>query len=294
MRPIRLLTLYLVVVFVGGALLAPQLLRVAQTLSPDSKWAHAPFHRYVNRSILILALAGIWPLLRSFGASRFSEMGLPGLRGEWGRLAMGFLLGFISLAMIAAIVLIAGARHLKTDLSAIQWIGGLAGALGTAVVVSILEELLFRGAVFGSLRKAWLWPGALVLSSMIYAIVHFMRSAEIEGTVTWSSGLRLLPLMLAGFADVKTVVPGFFNLSLVGMMLGYAFERTGKLYFSIGLHGGWIFWLKFYGLATVAAASTHEWFWGSQKLVDGWLALIVLLTTVPVMFVLLNKRKGEF
>ena len=64
MRPLRALVIYIAVVFVGGALLAPWPYWLVQTGAQTSpKPANAPFHRYVNRSWLIPALAGLWPLL---------------------------------------------------------------------------------------------------------------------------------------------------------------------------------------------------------------------------------------
>jgi len=203
-----------------------------------------------------------------------------GLTGQGRRILAGLALGFSSLASVAAIALLAHGRELKLDLTAGQWLGKLAGAAATAVTVAVLEELLFRGAIFGALRKCLDWRVALVLSSMVYAIVHFFEKAEMQGPIHWHSGLELLPKMLAGFADWQAVIPGFFNLTLAGMMLGWAYQRTGNLYFSIGLHAGWIFWLKLYGLVTQPAAGAQTWFWGTQKMIDGWLAFAVLSLAV--------------
>ena len=80
--------------------------------------------------------------------------------------------------------------------------------------------------------------------------------------------------MLGGFADFHALVPGFFNLTLAGILLGLAYQRTGNLYFSIGLHAGWIFWLKTYGAFTTGAPHAATWFWGTGKMIDGWLALV--------------------
>jgi hypothetical protein len=80
---------------------------------------------------------------------------------------------------------------------------------------------------------------------------------------------------LRGFDDLHALVPGFFNLTLAGLLLALAYQRTGNLYFSIGLHAGWIFWLKFYGFLTTPLAA-NVWFWGTEKLIDGWLAFLVL------------------
>ena len=83
--------------------------------------------------------------------------------------------------------------------------------------------------------------------------------------MAWNSGLILLPRMLGGFADFHALVPGFFNLTLAGVLLGLAYQRTGNLYFSIGLHAGWIFWLKTYGAFTPARRMRRPGFGARAK-----------------------------
>jgi membrane protease YdiL (CAAX protease family) len=95
--------------------------------------------------------------------------------------------------------------------------------------------------------------------------------------------------MLSGFVEVERVVPGFLNLTLAGALLALAYQHTGNLYFSIGLHAGWIFWLKFYGFFTRDVASANAWFWGTRKLIDGWLALIVLALVGLVLLKLMPR-----
>ena len=106
MRPLRALVIYIAVVFVGGALLAPWLYWLAQSFAHTfPRLVGSPFHRYVNRSLLALALAGLWPLLRNLGATSWREIGLVSPAGHWRKLVGGLLLGFISLALVAAITL---------------------------------------------------------------------------------------------------------------------------------------------------------------------------------------------
>ena len=95
--------------------------------------------------------------------------------------------------------------------------------------------------------------------------------------------------MLRGFADVEQVVPGFFNLTLAGALLALAFQRTGNLYFSIGLHAGWIFWLRSYGFLARETAGSSPWFWGTRNLIDGWLALVVLSLLLLLLWKLLGR-----
>jgi membrane protease YdiL (CAAX protease family) len=281
MRPLRALVIYIAVVFLGGALLAPWLYWLSQNLAHFlPKLAGAPFHRFVNRSLLIVALAGLWPLLRALGAASLHDVGLVKPGGQWKKLGGGFALGFISLAAVAVLALAMGARQINESLTAGPLAGKLAGAALSAVVVSLVEEILFRGGIFGGLRRIFSWPFALVLSSMIYAIVHFLERADLEGAITWTSGFHVLFQMLGGFADWQQIVPGFFNLTLAGVLLGMAYQRTGNLYLSMGLHAGWIFWLKSYGALTVKVAHANTWLWGTEKLIDGWLAMAVLAATL--------------
>jgi membrane protease YdiL (CAAX protease family) len=283
MRPLWALVIYLVAVFFGGALLAPWLYWLAQhSAHAVPRLAAVPFPRFVDRSLLILALAGLWPLLRALGATSMGETGLVRPHGQWKKLSGGFLLGFVSLAVVAGMTLAIGGRALNTGVSVSKIVLTVFSAAGTAAVVAVLEEILFRGGVFGGLRRVLYWPLALVLSSMIYALVHFLHRGGFTGAVAWYSGLELLPRMLAGFTNVRALVPGFFNLTLAGVLLGLAYQRTGNLYFSIGLHAGWIFWLKTYGAFTVDVPDVNAWFWGTGRMIDGWLTLMVLALTLAV------------
>jgi membrane protease YdiL (CAAX protease family) len=281
-------------VFVGGALLAPWLYWLVQHFAHEvPKLANSPFHRYVNRALIGIGLIGLWPLFKSLRARSPADIGLVKPAGNWNRLGAGFLLGFVSLAIVAAMALAAGARQLNGNISAGKLVERLITAALTAIAVAVVEEILFRGALFGALRKVFDWKIALLASSMVYAIVHFMESAKLEGTVTWLSGLELLPRMLRGFTDWHAMVPGFFNLTLAGALLALAYQRTGNLYFSIGLHAGWIFWLKSYGFLTKEVSGANGWWWGTNKLINGWAALPVLALVLIVFTRLPSEKKPE-
>jgi membrane protease YdiL (CAAX protease family) len=294
MRPLRALVIYILAVFIGGALLAPLLYWLVQHFAQTApRLASQPFHRYVDRSILGIALIGLWPFVKNLGFASVSEIGLVKPSGQLKRLLGGFLTGLISLAVIAGIAFACHARVLNTKLSGTEIAQKLIGAAATAVVVAILEEILFRGALFGALRKVFHWILALVVSSLFYALMHYFKSADITGPITWHSGLELLPLMLQNLADFRAMIPGFFNLTLAGILLGWAYQRTGNLYFSIGLHGGWIFWIKAYAVSSGPAAQANPWLWGSgsMAIVNGWIAAPVLLLTL-LFFVKLVPKKA--
>jgi hypothetical protein len=296
MRPLWALVIYVVAVFIGGALLAPWLYWLAQAFAHTFPHiAAAPFHRFVDRSLLFFALAGLWPLLRALEMTSWNEIGLVRPHGQFKKLIGGLLVGFVSLTVVAGMAIASNNRVFKHITTVQEVAAAVFAAIATAVIVAVLEEILFRGGVFGGLRKIFYWPFALIISSVIYSLVHFLQKADLAGAVTWNSGLFLLPRMAGGLADLYTFAPAFLNLTLAGALLGLAYQRSGNLYFSIGLHAGWIFCLKTYGAFTADVPRTATWFWGTGKMIDGWLAFVVLVVTLAIFkFLPLGKKSEPF
>lgn len=280
MRPLRGLTCYLLVVFLGAALLAPALYHVVQGLSSHAEWiqrlSQQPFHRYVSRCLIVLALAGLWPLLGLLGARSWKSVGLVSPRGRSSELWFGFLLGLGSLAAIAAFALLSGTRSISPNLT-LQWvIRVVIQSSFSALGVAIVEELLFRGTLYGRLRADLGHSFSLILSSALYALVHFFERPPAPTSVEWSTGFTTLGHMFQGFTQWRSALPAFLTLNLAGSILAQLYHRSGGLYASIALHAGWIFWLKFYAGVTVAHRPESVQIYGSGKLIDGWTALAVM------------------
>jgi len=290
MRPIRSLLIYFAVVFPGGALLAPCLYRLAQGAS--AHWpslaglAARPFYRFLDRSLLGLALLCLWPLMRCGGVRTWRDAGFVRQGRPAAQILRGFALGWASLAVVVLLALACGARAFIPAHSTAEVLRCLASATWTAAVVAVLEEMIFRGALFGLLRKSAPWPAALVVSSVVYSAVHFIQKGGTPAPARWYSGLALLWDMLC---HPPALIPAFLTLFVAGSILALSYQRTGALYFSIGLHAGWIFWLKSYRFFFHPAAGNSS-FWGTDNLIDGWLSFIVL----TVLFVLAawQKRTG--
>ncbi|HEY3861430.1 MAG TPA: CPBP family intramembrane glutamic endopeptidase [Verrucomicrobiae bacterium] len=288
-RPIRFLLLYLTVVFLGGALLAPCLYWGTQWAAGHwpalSHLAASPFHRFLDRALLGLALLCLWPLLRGGGMRSWRDLGFGRQDGMGGQAARGFALGWVSLAVVALLAFVCGARALAPNHSAADILRCLLGAASAAAIVAVLEELVFRAALFGLLRQSMSWPAALVLSSAVYAAVHFIHSNDAGAPVRWNSGLELLWRMAS---HPPPMIPAFLTLFAAGSILALSYQRRGALYFSIGLHAGWIFWLKSYRFFLRPSGASSA-FWGTDNLIDGWFAFLVL----AALFVVLLYTRPE-
>jgi uncharacterized protein len=279
MRSVTLLVVYLGVVFVGGGLLAPWLATGTSGLATVWPWAAGladhPFHRYVHRSLLLMGVVGLWPLARFAGMDSWAEVGLRYSRAGLARLGMG---------MLTAIVVIGGVGLVGVLLGGREWTSGRTGGIPgvlvqagtTGIVVGFLEELLFRGVLFGLLlRSMRLWP-ALIASSLIFAALHFLgRPPGPEELKLWS-GLEVVGGMLVNLANGKLWIPAGMTLTLFGMLLAICYARTGDLFYSIGLHAGVVFALKVNGSMTASVAGSAVWFWGSKQWIDGWLAVMAM------------------
>lgn len=270
---------YLVAVFLGGALAAPwfyhgvhALAEAIPTLQPV---ADHPFSRYLNRTWLLFAIAGLWPLLRGCQMNARPALGLAHPGREWPRLVAGLLVALALAVGVFALAWMINLRGLHSGRSWSEFGARLLKAGQAAAFVSVIEEVLFRGALFGILRKSVSWSTALGLSSAFYAWVHFLRSVTEPATVDWASGLTILIQVLSSsWAAILT--PTFLNLALAGAILGFCYEWTGSLYFSIGLHAGGILGLKVGSFLTQPGAETSGAFWGSGRILDGWLVALIL------------------
>ncbi|WP_148413076.1 CPBP family intramembrane glutamic endopeptidase [Haloferax sp. KTX1] len=126
-----------------------------------------------------------------------------------------------SFAAVALLVL----ASTVVDLTPVQSVVGEAAVVDPEVLVALAllsilviapaEELLFRGAVQGRLRKTFGPLGAVVLASAIFASLHAFNFVG-GGVVV------LVPLTA---------------LFLVGSVFGYIYERTENLAVPIAVHG---------------------------------------------------------
>ena len=117
--------------------------------------------------------------------------------------------------------------------------------LFAASVVPILEELLFRGFILGVLLRSFSRLGALLLTSALFSIIHFLKAPELttpNDSVSWSLRFRLdRAFLLAIWRPAFCSPPVSSPFSSIACILADARLRTRSLWFPIGLHAGWIF-----------------------------------------------------
>lgn len=293
LRDVAKIAVYVAFVLLAGCLLAPPLYWVGQA-ALDAGWLPDSlrkfgFAKYFNRSVLIAALLGLWPFLRSLSVRSVAELGLAANPRRWSDVGIGFALGAGGLGLVAAAMVFAGESALRSPL---PW-AKLGPVAATAIAVALVEEALFRGALLGVLRRTLAWPAALGFLSVLFASVHFIRprpGAQAITQVRWTSGFELLPGSFWQFGEPSLVVGGLLTLTLVGWALGYTVVRTRSLYAAIGLHAGWVFALR--AFTSLTQRTGEPGLWLGRDLVTGLAAVCLVAATCLVLVRWLESREG--
>lgn len=294
------LLLYIAAVMLGGALLAPWLAQAGLALFPEpGGWLadearKAPFARYFSRACQFWAVLLLWPLIRWTRMGRalfppFRPM-VSGLR----EYALGFALAAGLLLALGAGIGTVGWFRLRPQPA---W-GGVWEPLGAALGAGALEELFFRGALLGLLLKSMPPLRAALAVSFLFAFVHFLKPPEGWSLpmeeVAWSSGFAVLRAIGGGFLDARFLLAEFATLFAVGWVLAMARLRTGRLWACMGLHGGWVFGLKYFSALTLSSKALRagEWLpWMGVNLKIGLLPLLVIALTGWV-FARMTRAQG--
>lgn len=258
----------------------------------------AGFGRFFDRSMLLGALI-LLPLmlrrvrkLRSDGASIPAD---PAKRFSWKSVAVQVLVGCaISGGMLwgmGAILEATGAYVPKASSPGIGKV--LSKVFFPAVAVSLLEEWLFRGVLLGIWLRSSRTAAACFGTSLLFAALHFLSPPP--GTVIGDpshalAGFKLLGAIIRHFTDLRFFVADFATLFLVGLILSWARVRTGALWFSIGLHAGWIMVFKGFNLFHQKIPGHFLNPWGiGENLRSGVIPLLTLAITALICHFVLQR-----
>ena len=233
------------------------------------------FEKILNRLLMISAVLICFAFIR-FDRSLFETCGF-NRPFSWKNAVKGLGMTCAVLAALTFLEIRLGAFHLQSG-----WqpsFGLLASAALTGAVVAITEEFFFRGYVFLKLRSRFRLISAALVTSMIYSLVHFLKGGRplIDSTPTIWDSFRVIAASFSALARWQEIWPGFLGLFLFGLVLTYAFLRTGSLWLSIGIHGGAVFFIKFTSHLLEFQEGFSRLFYGGKGFYTGFLGWIFIL-----------------
>jgi len=213
-----------------GLKLALQLLIVSLELP----WSM--LHEMVTAAAVVVLAT--WFCRRFVDRRDLASLGFGLHRRWWLDVGTGLLLGAVFVGAIFLVELSFGWIEVTGYAWKTRPFGGFMGGLATVTVsmlaVAVMEETFCRGYLLQTLEEAWGTPVAVLVSSMVFGVMHiFNPTAE-------------------GWANY--VVP--FTLTLAGMMFAMAYLVGRSLWLPIALHTAWnVFEYDVFGLA---GASTER------------------------------------
>jgi uncharacterized protein len=182
-----------------------------------STWDGSTFH--LKNELATKFVTAFFVSLATWEVSRIEkrpldDYGIP-LRKAFGkRFWEGCIWGFAMLSAILLVLRVLGSFQI--DSVALSGVAVYRYALGWAaafLLVSISEELSFRGYwLFSISRRLRFWRGALFVST-IFAVAHISNHGE--------------------------NVVGILQVFAFGMLLCLTIRRTGTLWFALGFHAAW-------------------------------------------------------
>jgi membrane protease YdiL (CAAX protease family) len=244
--------------------------------------------RFFTRSMTLAALL-LMPVLlcRLRRGSKEGGLGLAGLPTSsrkllhlgFGVTLSGGILWLSALGLAAA-----GAFAVKEGF---EPIGLLTRALLPAVGAAIGEEWLFRGLVLGAwLRVQSTWR-AIIGTSVLFAVLHFMSplpGQKVADPGAALAGFELLGKIFLRFAEPRFFVAELLTLFILGVLLAWARVRTKSLWLPIGLHAGIVFAFKSFNMshARLVDGPVSSW-WVGMDLRAGVVPLASLLVMALIL-----------
>ena len=206
-----------------------------------------PFRKIISKTTQLFLVLSIFPAMVYLNINK-AGLGFATRPVFLKQLLLGFGLGFITL-MPVFIALTVLKINVIDDTQ--LWTVGLAAktlvvSLLLALLISLIEEPLFRGLLLVGLNKKLSVLWAILISSTYYAALHFLSSnTDISPQdLNLFSGFTLLGGAVANLLN-PGILSAFFALLMVGIFLGVLRTQVkASLGLCIGCHTCWVWQIK--------------------------------------------------
>lgn len=160
------------------------------------------------------------------------------------------------------------------------WAKMIFSAALSAILVALIEELLFRSLIFRMFYTAVKPKKAILFASMVYAYLHFSAPPQMlagpNADPGFVAGLQIAGLNAVG-AFLNFNVIAFANYTSLGALFCVIYLRARSLWAPIGLHAGIVFVMLVYQKTVWVFPDELRWIFASGGLTDGILPLILTL-----------------
>tara|TARA_R110002072_G_scaffold21902_5_gene77169 strand:- start:4 stop:882 length:879 start_codon:yes stop_codon:yes gene_type:complete len=287
MRAIIIFCLFVVLAFFVGAIAAYPLKLL---LDPVLGLA---FRKYLTYATLIsgLIISGVY--LQLYNSLSFKAFGYSGKSLKFlNSMFNGFIYGMIIMLIIEVLLLLLGIHEIDTSrsITMASIAERIAKALLAGLLIGLVEESIFRGALFTGLYKQ---TGAVItvfFSSLVYSTVHFIRYRDLpaDTDISWLTGISMMPEAFRRFHE-WSIVDYFLTLFIFGVLLGLLRLKHRGIAACIGVHAGIVMLIK---LADYFTNRTHnsnyDYLVSQYNSTFGWISFAVILLFTVFYLLKLN------
>ncbi len=242
---------------------------------------HFPFPRIFDRTVMASMLIVMLYAARDLNLIPLLRRGfIHPARPSLMRALRGFLVAMIAIAILFGLALAVGSGGIGDHRAALALIPKY---LLSAIAIAFIEEAFFRAFLLGGMKNDFGQRVALVASAAIYAVAHLVRSPArfyVSGYAP-TAGLMTLTHSVDQLSTPAIAIPTLIGLFLLGVVLGEAYILTGSVYFSIGLHCGFVLGAKMWPKIILNRAAIPWWIAGGGAIPliaapTAWLIAIVI------------------
>jgi membrane protease YdiL (CAAX protease family) len=245
-----------------------------------------PFPRIFDRVVMVAAAVALLLFARRLRLAKLLDNGFRNPSEGLPQFGLGIATAIIVIASLLAIAAFATFHPIswsRLPFTALRY-------LPAALLIGVIEETFFRAILLGGLMRDINRNAALIISSVIYALTHLIRSPA-HYYLTGLHPTAGIDNLLASAArlvhpgDLSAMVAGLF---LLGLLLGRVFIVTGRIYSSIGLHAGLVVGAKCWPVLVGHSRRVPLWLAGPGPvpLVAGpaaWALTVLLLVCFPLL-----------
>ncbi|MEY3107315.1 MAG: hypothetical protein RIT35_1493 [Pseudomonadota bacterium] len=244
-----------------------------------------PFRQILTRSTQLFLVLSIFPIMAYLKVNK-EELGFAPIGVLSKQLLQGFGLGFIVLIPVLVVLYVLKITVYKGQFWTVGlMINAMTMNLLVALLISVIEETLFRGIVLVGLKRKLPVIAAIILTSTYYAGLHFLsiKTNLAVQDITITSGFLMLGEAVGNLFRLASV-PAFFALLMVGVFLGVL--RTQKkisLGLCIGCHTSWVWLIKMNKkLFNTDFSAQYHYLVSSYDgiigpLVGGWIMIVIVV-----------------
>jgi membrane protease YdiL (CAAX protease family) len=231
--------IFFIIVLSLSAALSPLLYNLIALILPTADW---PFSRIFDRVLLALLLGGIF-VVRARLFYRHEIKFWPEGSDRAKRLS-SYCLYFavtLSLALLVLPLLVYNGKFIWSELEISYLLSKLPSILLAALVISLLEEFLFRGLLLGLLMRRMSFAWSAVISSAIFAVLHCFKpdkAYQYNAENYWAGFEYLFRISAAPFS--LDYLPAMFGLFIVGVLLCCVARLQGALLGVLAIHSALI------------------------------------------------------